>query len=105
MNEHSFKNEFIDKGYFEIEDFFSENQFDILKTFVNEKIYENNDKSFFLTSNTNSELDLFFEKNLIIKNKIQTIIKQFNYVKEDDESYEVYKCLRVIKNSRIKKLK
>ena len=93
---------YLKSGYIEFENFFSDDQFNEIKKFVDEKIIENNNKSFFLTSNTNSEIDTFFKKNFIINKKIEKVVKQFNFIKNNDHDYETYKCLRVLKKNRIK---
>ena len=103
MSIHIQREKYLKSGYIEIENFFSDDQFEQIKKFVDQKIIENNNKSFFLTSNTNSDIDFFFKTNLTINKKIETIIKQFNFVKIDENNHETYKCLRVLKKSRIKK--
>jgi hypothetical protein len=89
-------------GYIEFENFFLDDEFKEIKNFVDQKIIDNNNKSFFLTSKTNSEIDNFFKNNFIINQKIEKVVKQFNFMKNDDYNYETYKCLRVLKNNRIK---
>ena len=54
------REKYLKLGYIEIENFFSDDQFEHIKKFVDQKIRENNNKSFFLTSNTNSDIDFFF---------------------------------------------
>ena len=103
MSTHIQREKYLKSGYIEIENFFSDDQFEQIKKFVDQKIIENNNKSFFLTSKTNSDIDFFFKTNLTINQKIETIIKQFNFVNIDENNYETYKCLRVLKKSRIKK--
>ena len=102
MNDNINKEDYLKEGFLEVQNFFSEYQFEILKNFVDNKIIENKNKSFFLTSSTNSDIDAFFKNNWDIKEKIENTIKRFNFVKKTDDNYESYKCLRVLKNSRIK---
>ncbi len=100
---HINKEDYLNKGFLQMENFFSDEQFKILKEFVDKKINHNNDKSFFLTSKTNSELDIFFQNNKDLRDKIEMVIKKFDFVNENNDSSYSYKCLRVIKNSRIKR--
>ena len=100
---HINKEDYLKKGFLQIENFFSDKQFNILREFVDNKINHNKHKSFFLTSKTNSELDNFFQNNKVIRDKIETVIKKFNFVNENNDSFHSYKALRVIKNNRIKK--
>ena len=102
MSTHIQREKYLKSGYIEIENFFSDDQFEQIKKFVDQKIIENNNKSFFLTSNTNSDIDFFFKTNLTINQKIETIIKQFNFVNIDENNYETYKCLRVLKKVELR---
>ena len=97
------KEDYLKKGFLQMENFFSDKQFNILREFVDNKININKHKSFFLTSKTNSELDTFFQNNKVIRDKIETVIKKFNFVNENNDSFHSYKALRVIKNNRIKR--
>lgn len=92
-------------GYCEIKTFLTQKELKILQSFVEKNLKENNDKTFFLSSRSNTKISKFFHENKSISLKLKKFIYKLcnnlkiNYSKKD----EIYSVLRVIKNKRIQK--
>ena len=91
------------KGFHCIENFITNEELNILRELVNQKLVENNYQYFFLTSEGGSNNLLndekFFEN---IENLLKKITTSFNYKIRDNE--KLYKVLRVVTGEKSKKV-
>jgi len=91
------------KGYHCIENFINQDNLEVLRKFVNQKLEENNYQYFFLTSESDSNNLLndekFFEGT---ESLLKNITRSFNYKIRENE--KLYKVLRVISGEKSKKV-
>ena len=93
-------NKFLNKGYFERENFFTNKELIQLRKFVDKNLNHNKSKTFFLTSKSNNDIRDFF-KNIQTKN-IKLIIRNVSNKLNIKDNENIYSVLRVIKSQRIK---
>jgi hypothetical protein len=99
----SIKNTINNDGFFEIKNFYTENNLKILRNFVDEKLQENKNQYFFLTSKSyekNLLHDEFFFKN--IEDLLKKLTEIFGFTNRKDE--KMYKVLRVVTGEKSKKV-
>ena len=95
-------NKFLNKGYFERENFFTNKELIQLRKFVDKNLNKNKSKTFFLTSKSNNDIRDFFKNNEIIYKKIKLIIRNISNKLNIKDNENIYSVLRVIKCQRIK---
>lgn len=97
------KKQINEDGYLELKNFIEEEEIDILQKFVDQKLRENQNQYFFLTSEgpekTLLNNDIFFKK---IENLLKDITKSFGFKIREDEN--LYKVLRVVTGEKSKKV-
>ena len=59
-------NKFLNKGYFERENFFTNKELIQLRKFVDKNLNKNKSKTFFLTSKSNNDIRDFFSSKLFV---------------------------------------
>ena len=95
-------NKFLNKGYFERENFFTNKELIQLRKFVDKNLNHNKSKTFFLTSKSNNDIRDFFKNNEDIYKKIKLIIRNVSNKLNIKDNENIYSVLRVIKSQRIK---
>ena len=99
----SIKKNIDNEGFHCIENYVAEEELSILRQFVNQKLKENNNEYFFLTSE-NPEKTLLNDEKFFnrMENLLKKITNEFNFKLRDTE--KLYKVLRVVTGKKSKKV-
>jgi len=103
LNYKEIKKNIDNVGFHEIQNFFSDEKILQLKKFVDEKLVENNNEYFFLTSETN-ENNLLRNENFFkeIENILKNLVLEFDLKINNEE--KLYKVLRVVTGKKTNKV-
>ncbi len=99
----SIKKNIDNEGFHCIENYVAEEELSILRQFVNQKLKENNNEYFFLTSE-NPEKTLLNDEKFFhrMENLLKKITNEFNFKLRNTE--KLYKVLRVVTGKKSKKV-